>query len=100
MSSCDESFDSCDESFDTYAASSSGSDSLTDQSWLDESVCSANEHEFSSHQMIETNIKNTICVTVEITNLEVNILIDTGAARSCISENLHHNIEEQKQYPH
>ena len=40
------------------------------------------------------------CVTVEITNLEVNIFIDTGAARSCISENLYYNIEEHKQYPH
>ena len=53
MSSCDESFVSYDESFDSYAASSSGYDSLTDQSWLDESICTANEHEFSSHPLIE-----------------------------------------------
>ena len=93
---------SSDESFHSFAASSSGSvtDSLADQSWFDESLCSENEQEFSSYPMMETGIKNTICVTVEITNLEVNILIDIGAARSCISENLYHNIDERKQYPH
>ena len=85
---------SSDESFDSYAASPSGSltDSSIDQSWLDESRDPENEQKFSL--VIETDPKNTICINLTITKLDVNILIDTGAARSFISENFYLNIDE------